>query len=128
MEVLSFENLEAWKKGRELRIFVSNLSRKFPSEEKYGLTSQSRRAARSITNNIAEGFGRFHFQENIQFCRIARGSLNETLDHMLIAFEEQYISEEELIQFRAHFNETLRILNGYLKYLKSQAKPITNNQ
>ncbi|MBN7810435.1 four helix bundle protein [Algoriphagus sp. H41] len=122
MEISSFENLEVWKKGRELRIFVSLLCRKFPSHEKYALLSQTLRASRSITNNIAEGFGRFHFQENVQFCRIARGSLNETLDHLLIAKEENYISNEELAQFRILFGDTLRLLNGYIKYLKSQIK------
>ena len=122
MESSSFENLEVWKKGRELRIFVSTLCKKFPTQEKYALTSQTLRSSRSVTNNIAEGFGRFHFQENIQFCRVARGSLTETLDHLIIAREENYISEEEFRVFRILFNDTLKLLNGYIKYLKSQFK------
>ena len=96
----SFEQLEVWKKAREIRIFVMKVIQKLPKEEKYGLFMQSKRSSRSISNNIAEGFGRFHFQENIQFCRVARGSLTETLDHMIIALDEGYISEEDLNNFR----------------------------
>ena len=96
----SFEQLEVWKKAREIRIFVMKVIQKLPKEEKYGLFMQLKRSSRSISNNIAEGFGRFHFQENIQFCRVARGSLTETLDHMIIALDEGYISEEDLNNFR----------------------------
>lgn len=69
-------------------------------------------------NNIAEGFGRYHYQENIQFCRIARGSLNETLDHGIVALDEQYISELDLKELRKIHDKTLLILNGYINYLK----------
>jgi len=86
------------------------------------LVSQIRRSSRSIGNNISEGFGRYHFQENIQFCRIARGSLNETLDHGIIAFDEGYISEEKLKELREIHDKTLRILNGYIKYLQNCKK------
>ncbi len=79
-----------------------------------------KRSSRSVGNNIAEGYGRFHFQENIQFCRIARGSLFETLDHGIIAFDEGYISEDNLKNLREIHNRTLLILNGYIKYLMNQ--------
>ncbi len=93
----SFEELACWKEARNLRNFVKNeIVSKIPSHEKYDLISQIRRSSRSVGNNIAEGYGRFHFQENIQFCRIARGSLIETLDHGIIALDEEYISNEEL--------------------------------
>jgi len=81
MSLKSFEDLECWKAARELRILVSqNILSKFPSDEKYALTSQLKRSSRSVSDNIAEGFGRYHYQENIQFCRIARGSLTESLN------------------------------------------------
>ena len=89
-----------------------------PSSEKFELTSQIRRSSRSIGNNIAEGFGRYNYQENIQFCRIARGSLTETLDHVIIALDEGYIEAENLKDYREIHFKTLRILNGYIKYLK----------
>ncbi|MDN3722883.1 four helix bundle protein [Aequorivita sp. SDUM287046] len=116
----SFEELECWKQARVLRNFVANeIISKLPVIEKFALASQIRRASRSVGNNIAEGFGRFHFQENIQFCRMARGSLNETLDHGIIAFDEKYISEELLNELRKIHDRTLLILNGYIKYLQT---------
>jgi four helix bundle protein len=67
----SFEDLECWKAARELRIFVAeNIISKFSIEEKYALTSQLRRSSRSVSDNIAEGYGRFHYQENIQFLEL----------------------------------------------------------
>ena len=117
----SFEELACWKEARNLRLFVSKeIVKKLPNDEKFSLTNQIKRSSRSVGSNIAEGYGRFHFQENIQFCRIARGSLFETLDHGLIAFDEGYISEDDLNQLRDIFNKTLLILNGYIKYLKVQ--------
>ncbi|MCH7524718.1 MAG: four helix bundle protein [Bacteroidetes bacterium] len=117
----SFEELGCWKESRKLRNFVKDaIISKLPNSERYELTSQIKRYARSVGNNIAEGYGRFHFQENIQFCRIARGSLDETLDHGIIALDEGYISEENLKELRIIHNKTLLILNGYIKYLKNQ--------
>ncbi|MRT16176.1 four helix bundle protein [Vitellibacter sp. q18] len=116
----SFEELACWKEARVLRNFVKDsVIPDFPSFEKFGLTSQIRRASRSVGNNIAEGFGRFHFQENIQFCRMARGSLNETLDHGIIAYDENYISKGKLKELRIIHDKTLLILNGYIKYLQN---------
>ncbi|MBJ7879473.1 four helix bundle protein [Gelidibacter salicanalis] len=117
----SFEELACWKEARSLRLFVSNaIISKLPSSEKYVLIDQIRRSSRSVGNNIAEGYGRFHYQENIQFCRIARGSLFETLDHGIVAFDENYISTDTLNDLRTIHNKTLLILNGYIKYLKTQ--------
>ena len=114
----SFEDLECWKAARELRIFAAqNIISKFSLEEKYALTSQLRRSSRSISDNIAEGYGRFHYQENIQFCRIARGSLHESLNQVITARDENYIEEDLLQQFRERFERTKAILNGYINYL-----------
>ena len=114
----TFEDLEVWKKSRDLRIFVKKLTLKFPNEEKYVLGNQVLRSSRSIGNNIAEGYGRYFYQENIQFCRIARGSLEETLDHLIIAFDQGYISTQDLTDFRSLHNDCLKLLNGYISYLK----------
>ncbi|MEI8273672.1 MAG: four helix bundle protein [Paludibacter sp.] len=94
--VNNFEDLETWKEYRKLRIQISQTVKLFPSEEKYRLVDQIVRSSRSITANIAERHGRFHFQENIQFCRQARGSFTETLDHLICAFVESYITAEQL--------------------------------
>lgn len=117
----SFEELSCWKEARNLRLFVAKeIITKLPNTEKYSLIDQIKRSSRSVGNNIAEGYGRFHFKENIQFCRISRGSLFETLDHGIIALDEGYISEENLNELRVIHNKTLLILNGYIKYLKNQ--------
>ena len=64
--------------------------KKLPKEEKFCLDSQMRRAAISMTNNVSEGHGRWHFKENIQFCRISRGSVEEILDDLNICIDENY--------------------------------------
>lgn len=71
----SFEDLEIWQLARKYRQQISAFVKALPADEKYRLSDQLTRASRSVTANIAEGYGRFHYQENIQFCRHARGSL-----------------------------------------------------
>jgi four helix bundle protein len=91
----SFEDLDCWKACRESRQYISTIIKKFPPNEKFALMDGMRRASRSITENIAEGYGRFHFQENIQFCRISRGSLFALMDQMITASDENYVSGDE---------------------------------
>ena len=115
----SFEDLNCWKAAREIRLYVSkNILPKFPPEEKFALTSQLKRSSRSISDNIAEGYGRFHYQENIQFCRIARGSLCESLNQVITANDEQYIGELNFNEYRELFEKTKSLINGYINYLK----------
>jgi four helix bundle protein len=94
--VKSFEDLNCWKISTDLRRRCSEIVKGFPKEEKYKLVDQIVRASRSVTANIAEGFGRYHYQEYIQFCRQSRGSLYELMDHFIVAKDEGYISDEEL--------------------------------
>src|ERR1700688_1260086 len=84
------DDFELYRHAREFRRKVYHLIKKLPREEKYCLDGQMRRAAVSITNNIAEGRGRWHYQENIQFCRIARGSIDEILDDLNTCIDERY--------------------------------------
>ena len=81
-----FEDLEVWKKCRQLRVEISALLKGFQDQEKYRLIDQLKRASMSVTANIAEGHGRFHYLDNLKFCRNARGSLNEILDHLKYVF------------------------------------------
>lgn len=94
----------------------------FPPEEKYKLNDQLIRASRSETANIAEGFGRYHYKENAKFCRNSRGSLNEIIDHLIVAHEEEYISAKELTELKIKTNKCILILNGYIKYLLKTKK------
>ena len=114
----SFEDLEVWQAARQLKSFLRGLIKKYPDSEKYRLVDQIIRAKRSVTANIAEGFGRYHFQENIQFCRTARGSLSELLDHMITSLDNLYISEEEFADAKNRIKKCTRLLNGYIRSLK----------
>ncbi len=114
----TFEELDCWKKATELRRKFSKLVKTFPSDEKYKLTSQVIRASRSVTANIAEGYGRYHYQEYTQFCRNSRGSLYEVLDHLIVANDEGYISEKVLESLRSDLNSCLAVLNGFINYLQ----------
>ena len=123
----NFESLEVWKTCREFRKQISNIVKLFPIEEKYRLTDQLIRASRSVTANIAEGHGRYHFQENSQFCRQARGSLTETLDHLLCALDENYITEQQLNELRIQYENCIKLLNGYIGYLQKQKEQLKPN-
>lgn len=114
----TFEELDCWKKANALRVNLSALVKSLPSEEKYRLTDQILRASRSVTANIAEGYGRFHYQEYIQFCRQSRGSLYELIDHLLVASDEGYITTDQLNENRHQISDCLAVLNGFINYLK----------
>jgi four helix bundle protein len=115
--VKTFEDLEVWKVCREFRRGVSNLAKAFPANERYRLADQLIRAARSVTANIAEGYGRFHYQENIQFMRQARGSLFEVLDHLTVAYDAEYLDDQTFQTYRDQTLRAVRIVNGLLRYL-----------
>jgi four helix bundle protein len=125
--IKSFEDLEVWRAVRELKSFLRELIKKFPDSEKYRLVDQIIRAKRSVTANIAEGFGRYYFQENIQFCRTARGSLSELLDHMITSFDNLYISEGEYSDARSRIINCMKLLNGYIRSLKKTKKGISDS-
>jgi four helix bundle protein len=116
----TFEDLECWKACTDVRRFIAELVKAYPKEEKYALVDDMKRAARSTTHNIAEGFGRFHFQENIQFCRHSRGSLNEIIDQLITSRDEGYISDNDYAKGRDLISRALALLNGYIRYLSRQ--------
>jgi four helix bundle protein len=117
--IRSFEDLECWKTGRELRLFVAReILPALPKEERFRLGDQALRAARSVTANIAEGYGRFHYLDNAKFCSNARGSCCEVLDHLITAADEGLIGLDRLGDGRAKVDTTLKVLNGYIAYLK----------
>ncbi len=116
----SFEDVKAWQLGRTFKNKVYQVSKKFPREELYNLTQQIRKAAISITANIAEGYGRYSFQENIQFCLIARGSVLEVLDHLYTAKDQNYIFQEEFAVLYQEGRDLEWAINGYINFLQSQ--------
>lgn len=124
----SHTELEVYKKCREFRMTVSKIIKShFPKDEKYLMTSQLLDASRSVTANIAEGHGRYYYQDNIRFCRIARGSLEESMEHLITAFDEKYISGEMLKEIKPLYDSCLRLLNGYIKYLRNSKRGKADN-
>lgn len=120
MSYQGFEDLEIWKKGRVLRNEVRVLCKTFPNEERFKLIDQMIRASRSVTANIAEGSGRFHYQEYIQYCRVARGSATEMLDHFTVALDEGYIEKDVFEKFWSDYKSLQKMINGYITYLKKR--------
>lgn len=114
----TFEDLDVWQLCRDIRKKVYAIAERLPSKEQIGLAGQLRRAATSATANIAEGFGRFHYKENIQFCRQSRGSLYEILDHLTTCLDQGYIERDKFEAMRSELLRAVRVLNGYVRMLR----------
>jgi four helix bundle protein len=119
-----FRDLDVWKKGKEIRISVSKIVKTFPVEEKYRLSDQMVRASRSITANIAEGYGRYNYQDIIRFCRQSRGSIYELIDHFEVAFESGYLDRDQYSRLNDDLDSILALLNGYIKFLSEKKKSL----
>lgn len=115
-----FEQLELWRKIREFKNDVCKEARKFPPEEKFRLTDQLIRSSRSINDLISEGHGRFTYPDQIHYCIQARGSLTETVNHLIDAFDDGYINIEKLNYYKLKAKEIERLLNGYLGFLRKK--------
>jgi four helix bundle protein len=116
-----FIDLDVWKKARILKNDVRIITKGFPPEEKYRLVDQLIRSSRSICSNIAEGHGRYTFKDQIHFCMQARGSLSETYNHVIDAFDCSYITDLQIEKFRLQIEEIHGFLNGYIAYLRKKA-------
>ena len=116
-----FVTLDAWKKARLVRIFFySDIIPVLPSEEKYNLGSQIRRASVSATANISEGYGRFHYKEGIQFYRIARGSLCELKDHLICCRDLECIDDSRFEKGIDLIEQAKVTLNGFIKFVEAK--------
>lgn len=113
--VRTFQDLEVWRVGRAIRNRCYEIADKLPQHERYNLASQIRRAAISVTANVAEGFGRFHFKENIQCCRISRGSAYELIDHLITCHDLEYLTNAHVESLQEELLTFIRLLNGYIR-------------
>ena len=119
MSISGLEKLDVWCKARDFAVRVNKeMLQLLPPEEKWALNQQIRRSSQSIPANIAEGHGRFYFQDNVRFCYIARGSLEETLSHIVYAYKVGYISEILYKSFSVDGENLNRLINGYIGFLK----------
>src|SRR6266852_5105038 len=112
------DDFELYKIAREFRKRTYHFLNHLPPEERYALVNQMRRAAVSATNNIAEGHGRWHYQENIRFCRISRGSVDELIDDFNTCLDEGYGDKSLVEELKLQAYDLIRRINGYIAYLR----------
>lgn len=116
----SFEELDCWQKCRSVKVWVDNFLKTRIPKNDFDMQQNLRRAARSFTRNIAEGFGRYHHKENIQFCLISWASLFEVKDDLLTALDEGIVDDSEITKGMELIQKAIHSVNGYIKYLGSK--------
>jgi four helix bundle protein len=115
-----FEDLKAWQLARQLVIACHELAHRLPAFERHDLAAQIRRSSKSVMANIAEGYGRYHYLDSLRFYYIARGSLTETISHLITAHDLEYISAEHHQTLYELSREAERTLNGYINFVWKQ--------
>jgi four helix bundle protein len=120
------ESLKLWQRSIAFaKNICSEILPLLPSDEKYSMISQLRRSCQSVPANIAEGYGRYYFQDNVRYCYIARGSLEETFSHLKLARELDYLDNDIYDSLCNEIQEMRRMLNGYTSYLKTSKRGST---
>lgn len=115
MPTYNFENIIAWKKAHYFRLLVYSITRSFPNDERFGLTSQFRRAAVSISANIAEGYKKISKADKLRFLNISEGSIEECRDYIILSKDLEYINSEQFIQLHDSLEEASKLLTAYCK-------------
>jgi four helix bundle protein len=118
--IRQFTDLEAWKTNHEVVLIIYKITKSFPADEKFGIIDQLRRAASSVTANIAEGFGRFHFQDKIRFYYQARGSNSEVLNFLILAKDLNILKNEDFKHISGIVLQGGRVLNGLIRATEKQ--------
>ena len=116
----SFEELDCWQKCKLVRNWIFMFAKRKAIYKDVDLRSNLIRASRSTTRNIAEGFGRFHYKDNIRFCRISRGSLFEIKDDLIFCLEEKAAAPEILKEGFKLIGDAIHSIHGYIRYLKTK--------
>ncbi len=123
----NFTDLNVWKEGHKLVIMIYRISKSFPQDEQFGLTSQIRRAAVSVTSNIAEGFSRLSYKDKAHFFSIAHGSLTEIQNQLLVARDVEYVTTDDFEKIAEQTVITHKLLNGLIKSTKQQSHKIQDS-
>jgi len=118
-KIKSFTDLDTWKEGHKLVLLIYESTKFFPKEERFALTDQIRRAAVSITSNIAEGFSRQSLREKIQFYSISKGSNTEVQNQSIIAKDLKYLDQEKFLELIQQSIRVSKLLSGLIKYCKN---------
>lgn len=119
-EINKFEDLEAWQISHRFVTDIYKITKDFPKEEQYGLVSQLRRAALSITANIAEGFSRYHFKDKIRFYYNSRGSLSEVRNCIILAHDLNYLNKDYYFKLLDDSERVLKLINGLIRSIERQ--------
>jgi four helix bundle protein len=119
--IKNFTDLEAWQEAYDLTIKIYRFSKDFPKEEIFGIISQLRRASVSVSSNIAEGFGRYHYKDKIRFYYQARGSATEVQNLIMICLELEYIDKENHDKLIEQLVKIQKLINGLIKSLSDQS-------
>ena len=122
LEVMEYKDLDVWNNARSLVNEVYLITKIFPKEELYGLTSQMRRCAVSIPSNIAEGCGRRTSADTIQFLHISRGSLYELETQLYLALDQEFLSNKQFNKLQTQIIMCKKLINGFINYYKSTNK------
>jgi len=124
-EQKGLQNLIVWQKSMSFTVNIcKTILPKLPDHEKWALADQLRRSSQSVPANIAEGYGRYNFQEGVRYAYIARGSLEETLSHLSFAKEMGYLSSTDFDSLSSDISEIRRLISGYINYLKKSKRGI----
>ena len=121
-KVKNFYDLKVWQDAHGVTIEIYKVTKNFPKEEQFGLISQIRRAASSITANIAEGFGRFHYKDKIKFYQQARGSAMEVQDHLFLSKDLGYLNNDLANNLFDEINIVIKEINGLVSSINNQLK------
>jgi four helix bundle protein len=120
-QISTFEDLEIYQAAREFRKAMYGVAKGLPDIERFALANQIRRAAVSLTNNIAEGHGRYHYPDQIKFTLQARGWLEELIDDLNACDDEKYVSTEDASTLKQQGWRVRQLIDGYIRYLRQQA-------
>lgn len=119
-KITKFEDLKIWQESHSLAMEVYSVTKQFPRSEQYGLTSQIRRSALSVAANIVEGFYRHSTKELVQFLFNSRGSVGETIYHLLVSKDLNYLREEKYLQLRDRYEKLAMSINALINSLKKR--------
>ncbi len=123
MALEGLNRLQVYKEAQKLvKVVYQRVIPALPPEEKWGLESQIRRAAISVPANIAEGYGRYYYQETIRFFYLSRGSLMELSSHMDVAVRQGFLSNEINQSVNEQMSQLLKLIHGYIRYLKQSKR------
>lgn len=117
-KLTSFQQLVVWQEGHKLVLMVYRVTKVFPGDEKFGLISQMRRCSVSFTSNIAEGFTRETYRDKLRFYSIARASLAELHNQIIVSRDVGYIDQKVYFELVSQLEYTHRVMNGFIKKTK----------